>query len=122
MSNKKLATVGSQPTIVTANGTQTTAVAYNDFKNYNTQISRNASQRSQSDERLEEWSQIFSLQQNRWQEEFSDLKARFLSDFEKQKILKEKKQLPFAKPSSKARFKIPDEYLSLDKRTVRDGQ
>ena len=39
--------------------------------------------RSQSDEALDEWSQVFSLQHSRWQEEFDDMKARFLTDFER---------------------------------------
>ena len=62
-------------------------------------MSRNhAKGKSESEERLEEWTQIFSLQNNRWQEEFDDLKARFLSDFEKQKMQKLKRPLPKVKP------------------------
>mgnify|MGYP007004901254 CR=1 FL=1 len=46
--------------------------------------SRNFSkQRSESDEKLDQWSKIFHLQHNRWQEEFDDVKVRFMTDFEK---------------------------------------
>ena len=48
------------------------------------------------------------------------MKARFLTDFEKQKLMKMRKPLPRAKPS--APFQIPNEYLPLDKRTVKVGQ
>ena len=41
--------------------------------------------RPDSGDKLEEWSQIFSLQHSRWQDEFDSLKARFRDDFEKQK-------------------------------------
>lgn len=84
-------------------------------------VSRNhAKMKSESDEALEEWSHIFKMQHNRWQDEFDDLKAQFLTDFEKQKLLKKKQVLPKAKP--KASFEIPNEYLSLDKRTVKEGE
>lgn len=46
------------------------------------------------------------------------MKARFLTDFERQKLLRAKMMLPKKKPGT---FKIPDEYLSMEKRTVKDG-
>lgn len=76
-------------------------------------------QRSQSDEKLDEWSQVFSLQHSRWQEEFDDMKARFLTDFEKSKLKETNRQIPKRKPGT---FKIPDDCLPMEKRTVRKGQ
>lgn len=48
------------------------------------------------------------------------MKARFMTDFEKQNLLKNRKPLPQAKPS--APFQIPNEYLPLDRRTVKQGK
>ena len=47
------------------------------------------------------------------------MKARYMTDFEKQRLIMLNKPLPNRKPGL---FKIPDEYLPLEKRSVRKGQ
>ena len=93
----KMMTVPSQPTMVT-DKMHTQQTPYKDVGSIRGAANGNsrnfAKQKSESDEKLEEWSQIFSLQHNRWQEEFDDLKARFMTDFEKQKLMKLKQPIP----------------------------
>ena len=64
----KLLSVPSQPTMVTENGLKTMATPYKDagLKGANGNSRNFAKQKSESDEKLEEWSKIFSLQHNRW--------------------------------------------------------
>ena len=95
-------------------------VQSNDFNSVDAGSRNFDLKRNSSGAKLEEWSQIFSLQHNRWQSEFDDLKARFISDFERNKMRELNNSMPKVKQNRS--FVIPNEYLPLEKRSVKFGQ
>ena len=92
--------------------------------------------KSDSEKKLNEWSQIFSIQNSRWENEFDGVKKQFMQKLQVErdsKFLKSNKLVSgnvvmgssslmgSAEKWTKPDFVIPNEYLPMEKRTVQPG-
>ena len=79
---------------------------------------------AQSVAKLDEWAGVFQTQNNRWESSFGEVKNRFLSSIEAEATdrgsafltVERKKQ-----PGEVSKIKIPDPFLSMEKRSVAPG-
>ena len=80
--------------------------------------------KSESEEKLNEWTHIFSAQNSRWDSEFDGVKARLMQKLaadRESKFLKNYKLAEEAKLREAPGFVVPNEYLPLEKRSVQPG-
>lgn len=80
--------------------------------------------KSDSDKKLNEWSQIFSIQNSRWENEFDGVKKQFMEKLQQErdsKFLKSNKLANSKEQWIQPGFVIPNEYLPIEKRTVQPG-
>ena len=80
--------------------------------------------KSESEDKLNEWTHIFSAQNSRWDSEFDGVKARLMQKLQadrESKFLKNYKLPEHVALKETPGFVVPNEYLPLEKRSVQPG-